>query len=160
MAKTRIRASRAGRARPAARGNTATSSSVEVRSTKAAPPPVSPLAPKIFASLAAAGRRAAGHGGSRHTHYQDRDRRAAGRPGARNAGRGRLHAIQNGLRAGRMVPRQSGEAGTARALVVNSGNANAFTGKAGQDGVRASRRLRPPPRSIASARKCSWPPPA
>ena len=31
-----------------------------------------------------------------------------------------------------MVPRQAARAGKARALVVNSGNANAFTGKTGR----------------------------
>ena len=36
---------------------------------------------------------------------------------------------------GRLVPRQPAGGGKARALVVNSGNANAFTGKA-----RAARR--------------------
>ena len=41
------------------------------------------------------------------------------------------------------------QGGTARALVVNSGNANAFTGKAGLEGARAGRRSRPPPWSAA-----------
>ncbi len=40
----------------------------------------------------------------------------------------------------RLVQEQP-ESGQARALVVNSGNANAFTGKAGFDGARARRRI-------------------
>ena len=55
--------------------------------------------------------------------------------------------------------REKLKGGSARALVVNSGNANAFTGKAGQDGVRGDCRSPPPPLWAAASRKCSWPRP-
>ena len=50
--------------------------------------------------------------------------------------------------------------GTARVLVVNSGNANAFTGKAGHDGVRRGGRIGGAASSAAGRRKCSSPRPA
>ncbi len=40
------------------------------------------------------------------------------------------------LRPGRLVPRGNLTQGTARALVVNSGNANAFTGLKGRQAVK------------------------
>jgi N-acetylglutamate synthase/N-acetylornithine aminotransferase len=46
-----------------------------------------------------------------------------------------------------MVPRQGRAA--ARALVVNSGNANAFTGKSGRAGLRLTAKRSPPSRSAA-----------
>ena len=50
--------------------------------------------------------------------------------------RRRLHQIEMPVRPGGMVPRQTQRRGSskglARALVVNSGNANAFTGKTGR----------------------------
>ena len=49
----------------------------------------------------------------------------------------RLHPIEMPVRAGGMVPRQAPpRAALARALVVNSGNANAFTGKTGRQATR------------------------
>ena len=58
-------------------------------------------------------------------------RRAA--RGARQGERGRrrLHQVEMPVGAGGMVPRKLAD-GQARALVVNSGNANAFTGKTGR----------------------------
>ncbi len=47
----------------------------------------------------------------------------------------RLMSLMSKVRPGSMVPRQA-QGGEARVLVVNSGNANAFTGKVGQEGVR------------------------
>ena len=56
-------------------------------------------------------------------------------------GRGRVHAVEMPVRAGRVVPRASSRRGKARALVVNSGNANAFTGKTGRAATRSPRKL-------------------
>ena len=49
--------------------------------------------------------------------------------------------------------------GQARALVVNSGNANAFTGKTGKQSTALTARS-PPRRSAAAPTTYSWPPPA
>ena len=62
------------------------------------------------------------------------------RPRARRSA-GVLHPLEMPVGAGRLVPRRLWPGGTARALVVNSGNANAFTGK-GRRG-----RARSPPTS-------------
>ena len=48
----------------------------------------------------------------------------------------RAHALQDLLGAGAVVPREACSDGKARALVVNSGNANAFTGKKGREATR------------------------
>ena len=50
--------------------------------------------------------------------------------------------------------------GKARALVVNSGNANAFTGKTGRQALRSSPRSSPPAPSAASPPRSSSPRPA
>ncbi len=66
----------------------------------------------------------------------------------------------------RRPPRRSNGAaaqlkrGTARALVVNSGNANAFTGKAGQEGVRDVAEIGGRDRRLPGAARFSWPRPA
>ncbi len=57
-------------------------------------------------------------------------------------GRRRVHPLEMPLRAGRLVPRPAEEGGKARALIVNSGNANAFTGHAGIERGRNRRRGR------------------
>ena len=61
------------------------------------------------------------------------------RPG--HGGRRRLHPLEVPLGAGRMVPRPAQGARKARALVVNSGNANAFTGKTGRDACQFTAEL-------------------
>ena len=55
--------------------------------------------------------------------------------------------------------RKALEGGTARAVVVNAGNANVFTGRAGEEAARLSAEAG---RSWSAARppRSSWPPPA
>jgi glutamate N-acetyltransferase/amino-acid N-acetyltransferase len=95
---------------------------------------VSPLAPKSFATLPplAGVRLGTGEAGVR---YKDRTDIlfAMLAPGTQVAG-----VFTKSKTASAPVDwcRQNLKGGTARALVVNSGNANAFTGKAGADGVR------------------------
>ena len=96
--------------------------------------PVSPLAPKSFASLPplAGVRLATGQAGVR---YKDRTDVlvAVLSPGTQVAG-----VFTKSKTASAPVDwcKTQLKAGNARALVVNSGNANAFTGKAGLDGTR------------------------
>jgi glutamate N-acetyltransferase/amino-acid N-acetyltransferase len=97
--------------------------------------PVSPLAPKAFPKLPPlAGVRlstvAAG------VRYQQRTDvlLALLAPGTRVAG---VFTTSKTASAPVLWCRDQLKGGEARVLVVNSGNANAFTGKAGQDGVRA-----------------------
>ncbi len=52
-----------------------------------------------------------------------------------HGGSGRVHAVEMPLRPGRLVPQEPRQEG-ARALVVNSGNANAFTGRKGAEAVK------------------------
>ena len=61
--------------------------------------------------------------------------------------------------AGRLVPRRISRHGKARALVVNSGNANAFTGKTRQRGGEAHGRGRGRGRWAASRPRSSSPRP-
>jgi glutamate N-acetyltransferase/amino-acid N-acetyltransferase len=95
---------------------------------------VSPLAPKTFASLPplAGVRLGTGEAGVR---YKDRTDvlLALFAPGTQVAG-----VFTKSKTASAPVEwcRQNLKGGSARALVVNSGNANAFTGKAGLEGVR------------------------
>ena len=102
---------------------------------------VSPLAPKSFADSAAAGGRAAGHrrrpasatrtGPTCCSRFWRREPRSrACSPNPRRPRRRSTGA------------RRNSKAGSARALVVNSGNANAFTGKAGYRGRAPDRRIR------------------
>ena len=53
-------------------------------------------------------------------------------------GRRRLHPVEMPVGAGRLVQGGAGQGGKARALLVNSGNANAFTGKRGRETVKLS----------------------
>jgi hypothetical protein len=90
---------------------------------------VSPLAPKSFASMPRVrGVRMAT--AVRRDQVQEPHRRAD--DGVRQAclRRRRLHPLEVPVGAGRFLPRQPG-GGVARAVVVNSGNANAFTGAKG-----------------------------
>jgi glutamate N-acetyltransferase/amino-acid N-acetyltransferase len=102
--------------------------------TRKAETEVSPLAPKSFATLPplAGVRLGTGEAGVR---YKDRTDVlfAMLAPGTQVAG-----VFTKSKTASAPVDwcRQNLKGGTARALVVNSGNANAFTGKAGIDGVR------------------------
>src|ERR1700744_1918017 len=96
--------------------------------------PVSPLAPKTFAKLpplAGVGL-ATGAAGGR---YKDRTDVlvAVMAPGTQVAG-----VFTKSKTASAPVDwcKSQAKAGSARALVVNSGNANAFTGKAGYEGAR------------------------
>jgi glutamate N-acetyltransferase / amino-acid N-acetyltransferase len=97
-------------------------------------PAVSPLAPKTFAKLPplAGVRLATGAAGIR---YKDRTDVlvAVMAPGTQVAG-----VFTKSKTASAPVDwcRTQAKAGAARALVVNSGNANAFTGKAGTEGAR------------------------
>ena len=79
---------------------------------------------------------------------------APGHPGG-----GRLHQIQDRLGAGGSGAGRKLKGGEARALVVNSGNANAFTGKAGQDGRARDRRSGRRRGRAAGVRRFSWPRP-
>src|ERR1700761_9163621 len=110
------------------------------KSTKAgkvaakAAPPVSPLAPKTFAKLPplAGVRLSTGAAGIR---YKDRTDVlvAVMAPGTQVAGVFTKSKTSSAPVEGCRAQLKSGNA---RALVVNSGNANAFTGKAGLEGVR------------------------
>jgi glutamate N-acetyltransferase / amino-acid N-acetyltransferase len=101
----------------------------------AAAPPISPLAPKNFPKLPplAGVRLATGAAGVR---YKDRTDvlMALLAPGTQAAG---VFTASKTASAPVLWCRDKLKGGEARVLVVNSGNANAFTGKAGQDGVRA-----------------------
>ncbi len=101
--------------------------------------PVSPLAPKTFAELPALDGVRLADGRRRHS-LQGPHRRAAGGVRRRRDGRGRLHHVQMPVGAGRLVPQES-QRGKARALVVNSGNANAFTGKVGKAATELTAKL-------------------
>ncbi|HEX3991393.1 MAG TPA: bifunctional glutamate N-acetyltransferase/amino-acid acetyltransferase ArgJ [Acetobacteraceae bacterium] len=96
---------------------------------------VSPLAPKIFAMLPplAGVRLATGEAGVRYKHRPDvlLVTLASGTQVAGVFTRSRTASAPVDWCKAQM------KAGTARALVVNSGNANAFTGKAGLEGARA-----------------------
>jgi glutamate N-acetyltransferase/amino-acid N-acetyltransferase len=98
-------------------------------------PPISPLAPKSFPKLPplAGVRLATGAAGVR---YKDRTDvlLALLAPGTQVAG---VFTTSKTASAPVLWCRDKLKDGEARVLVVNSGNANAFTGKAGQDGVRA-----------------------
>ena len=102
-------------------------------STRAAHP-VSPLVPRTFAKLPplAGVRLAAGEAGVR---YKDRADVlvAVMASGTQVAG---VFTKSKTSSAPVDWCRTAVKAGSARALVVNSGNANAFTGKAGREGVR------------------------
>ena len=63
----------------------------------------------------------------------------------------RLHPLEMPVGAGRFLPRQPGRR-QARLLVVNSGNANAFTGKKGRETTAHDRQGRRPRRSAAGRR--------
>jgi glutamate N-acetyltransferase/amino-acid N-acetyltransferase len=102
--------------------------------TKKAEHAVSPLAPKTFASLPplAGIRLATGEAGIRYKNRTDL-LVAVLAPGTQAAG-----VFTKSKTASAPVEwcRASTKAGSARALVVNSGNSNAFTGKNGQDVTR------------------------
>jgi len=104
------------------------------KATQKAAHPVSPLAPKAFPKLPplAGVRLATGAAGVR---YQDRTDvlMALFAPGTQVAG---VFTTSKTASAPVHWCRDKLKGGEARVLVVNSGNANAFTGKAGQDGVR------------------------
>src|ERR1700752_4738338 len=97
--------------------------------------PVSPLAPKAFPKLQplAGVRLATAAAGVR---YKDRTDvlLALFAPGTQVAG---VFTTSKTSSAPVLWCRDKLKGGEARVLVVNSGNANAFTGKAGQEGVRA-----------------------
>lgn len=130
MGKARAAAARRKKAPARVRGRLLQAVSVQARSKSA----VSPLAPGKFASLPplAGVRIATGSAGIR---YQGRTDVL-------------LAVVAPGTQVGGVFTKSKTAAapvewckaqlarGTARALVVNSGNANAFTGKAGQQGVR------------------------
>jgi len=105
------------------------------KTTKATSAAISPLAPKKFASLPplAGARLAVGEAGIRYRNRTD-VLLAVFAPGTQVAG-----VFTKSKTASAPVEwcKANLKAGTARALVVNSGNANAFTGKAGMDGARA-----------------------
>src|SRR5277367_1812032 len=107
----------------------------KVRIAAGAKPAVSPLAPKSFAKLPplAGVRLATGEAGIR---YQGRTDvlMVTLAPGTQAAG-----VFTKSKTASAPVDwcKAQLKSGTARALVVNSGNANAFTGKAGLEGVQA-----------------------
>ncbi len=98
--------------------------------------PASPLAPKTYATLPPIRgvSLAAGQAGIRYQGKTD-VLLAVMHEGTQMAG-----VFTRSLTASAPVEwcRQNGGAGAARALVVNSGNANAFTGKAGHDAVAAT----------------------
>jgi glutamate N-acetyltransferase / amino-acid N-acetyltransferase len=104
-----------------------------VKTTQKAPHSVSPLAPKTFPKLPplAGVRLATGAAGVR---YKDRTDvlLALLAPGTQVAG---VFTTSKTAAAPVLWCRGNLKGGEARVLVVNSGNANAFTGKAGQEGV-------------------------
>ena len=79
---------------------------------------------------------------------------------AAGGGRRRLHPLEVPLGAGRLVPRRTCREGRARALVVNSGNANAFTGAAGVATTTAGRQGDGEGDRRGAERGLSWPRPA
>ena len=96
----------------------------------AADAPVSPLAPKTFAELPAIdGVRLAT--GAANIRYAGRTDVLLAVFDEGRYGRRRVHQVEMPFGAGRLVPEKLPH-GKARALVVNSGNANAFTGKVGK----------------------------
>jgi len=97
--------------------------------------PISPLAPKKFAALPplAGVRLATGEAGVRYKNRTD-VLLVTLAPGTRAAG---VFTKSKTSSAPVEWCRANLKAGTARALVVNSGNANAFTGKAGYEGAEA-----------------------
>jgi glutamate N-acetyltransferase/amino-acid N-acetyltransferase len=97
--------------------------------------PVSPLAPKSLAKLPplAGVRLASGAAGVRYAGRTD-VLMVTFAPGTQGAG---VFTKSKTSSAPVDWCRTQLKSGTARALVVNSGNANAFTGKAGMEGVRA-----------------------
>ena len=105
--------------------------------------PISPLAPKTYAELPAiAGVRfATAEAGIKYKNRTDvllvRLRRG-------HRGRRRADALEVPVGGGRLVPANGCGGGKARALLVNSGNANAFTGMKGRDvgGASAAYRRR------------------
>ena len=103
--------------------------------TKAASSAISPLAPKKFARLPplAGARLAVGEAGIRYKNRTD-VLLAVFAPGTQVAG-----VFTKSKTASAPVEwcKANLKSGSARALVVNSGNANAFTGKAGMEGARA-----------------------
>jgi glutamate N-acetyltransferase/amino-acid N-acetyltransferase len=103
--------------------------------SKAGDHPVSPLAPKSYPALPplAGVRLSTGEAGVKYKNRTD-VLMAIFAPGTQVAG-----VFTKSKTASAPVEwcKQQLKSGTARALVVNSGNANAFTGKAGLDGVRA-----------------------
>ena len=116
----------------------------------------SPLAPKTFANLPplAGVRLATGQAGIK---YRDRTDvlLMVLAPGTQVAG-----VFTKSKTASAPVDwcRKQLPGGTGRVLVVNSGNANAFTGRAGAEGCGRSPNRRPGS-SAAGRRRCSWPPP-
>ena len=102
---------------------------------KSSPHPISPLAPKSFPALPplAGIRLATGEAGIKYKNRTD-VLMAIMAPGTQCAG-----VFTKSKTASAPVEwcKQQLKAGHARALVVNSGNANAFTGKAGMEGARA-----------------------
>ena len=127
------KASTLARKKPPARRAGAKKAAAKRPKPKAAHP-VSPLAPKSFAHLPplAGVRLATGAAGVR---YKDRTDvlLATMAPETQVAG---VFTTSKTASAPVEWCREMAKAGTARALVVNSGNANAFTGKAGRDAVR------------------------
>jgi glutamate N-acetyltransferase/amino-acid N-acetyltransferase len=105
------------------------------RKAKAGGPSISPLAPKTFAKLPplAGVRLATGEAGVRYKGRTD-VLMVTLAPGTQVAG-----VFTKSKTASAPVDwcKAQMKAGAARALVVNSGNANAFTGKAGMEGARA-----------------------
>jgi glutamate N-acetyltransferase/amino-acid N-acetyltransferase len=106
----------------------------KAKTTQKAAHPVSPLAPKTFPKLPplAGVRLATAAAGVR---YKDRVDllMALLAPGTQVAG---VFTTSKTASAPVLWCRKALASGEGRVLVVNSGNANAFTGKAGQDGVR------------------------
>ncbi|MGB8603213.1 MAG: bifunctional glutamate N-acetyltransferase/amino-acid acetyltransferase ArgJ [Rhizomicrobium sp.] len=114
--------------------NTADEAVSAVNTTAAVKPPVSPNAPKVFARLPPiAGVRLAS--GAAGVHYKGRTdvMMAVFAPGTQVAG---VFTKSKAPSAPVDWCKTSLAGGVARTLVVNSGNANAFTGKAGFEGAR------------------------
>ena len=95
------------------------------------PATVSPLAPESHAGNAGDRRRPPCHRGSRHPLCRPH-RRDAGAVRAGHDGGRRVHPLANARPRRSTGAARSIKGGTARALVVNSGNANAFTGRNGR----------------------------
>ncbi len=118
---------------------------------------VSPLAPKRFPDLPPRERGEVGDRALRHP-VQGPHRSDGGAARSRDVRGRRLHPVADGRRPGGLVPPGAGGEGTARAIVVNSGNANVFTGKAGRQadggdgqGDGQAPRLRSATRSMSSS---------